>query len=157
MFLLPLEFIAAKPEESSVAQMDLYPHPVVFEKPPEKGNKHLKALYLKGYINGKPLNRMLVDTEAAVNIMSYFILRRLGRSTEDQIKTNMTLNDFNGQPSAAQGILNMELMVGHKTIPTSFFFISSHHVHHRARKGLDPCQLMHCINNAPMPDSVGHY
>jgi hypothetical protein len=81
------EFHAPKPEESSVAQMDLGPQPVLFEKPPEKGYKHLKALYLKGYINGKPLNRMMVDTRAVVNVISYAVLRRLGRSTEDLINT----------------------------------------------------------------------
>jgi hypothetical protein len=78
VFVLPLEFHAPKPEESSVAQMDLGPQPVIFEKPPEKGYKHMKALYLKGYINGKPLNRMMVDTGAIVNVMLYAVLRHLG-------------------------------------------------------------------------------
>jgi hypothetical protein len=56
----------------------------------------LKALYLKGYINGHPVNKMLVDTGAAVNIMPYSVLHRLRRSAEDLIKTNITLSDFNG-------------------------------------------------------------
>ncbi|KAK1685734.1 hypothetical protein QYE76_046582 [Lolium multiflorum] len=66
----------------------------------ERGATHLKALYLKGYINGQPVNKMLVDTGAAVNIMPYSMLRRLGRSNEDLIKTNVTLSDFNGQASS---------------------------------------------------------
>jgi hypothetical protein len=57
---------------------------------------HLKALYLKGYINGHPVNKMLIDTGAAVNIMPYSVLHRLGCSAEDLIKTNVTLSDFNG-------------------------------------------------------------
>jgi hypothetical protein len=85
----------------------------------------LKALYLKGYINGHPVNKMLVDTGATVNIMSYSVLRRLGDSTEDLIKTNVTLSDFNGQASEAQGVLNMDLTVRSKTDPTSFFIVSS--------------------------------
>ena len=85
----------------------------------------MKGLYLKGFINGKPVNRMLVDTGAAVNLMPYSVLRRLGRSSADLIKTNMTLNDFNGQPSEAMGVLNVELTVGRKTIPTSFFIVNS--------------------------------
>jgi hypothetical protein len=68
----------------------------------------LKALYLKGYINGHLVNKMLVDTDAAVNIMPYSVLCQLGRSTEDLIKTNVTLSDFNGQASEAQGILNVD-------------------------------------------------
>jgi predicted aspartyl protease len=72
----------------------------------------LKALYLKGYINGQPVNKMLVDTGAVVNIMPYSGLHRLGRSTGDLIKTNIMLSDFNGQISEAQGILSVDLTVG---------------------------------------------
>jgi hypothetical protein len=82
-------------------------------------------MYLKGYINGHPVNKMLVDTGAAVNIMSYSVLCRLGRSAEGLIKTNVTLSDFNGQASEAQDVLNVDLAVGSKTIPTSFFIVSS--------------------------------
>jgi hypothetical protein len=84
----------------------------------------LKALYLKGYINGHPVNKMLVDTGAAVNIMPYSVLHRLGRSAKDLIKTNVTLSDFNGQASEAQGVLNVDLTMGSKTVPTSFFIVS---------------------------------
>jgi hypothetical protein len=41
------------------------------------------------------------------------------------IKTNVALSDFNGQASEAQGILNVDLTVGSKTVLTSFFIISS--------------------------------
>jgi hypothetical protein len=68
---------------------------------------------------------MLVDTGAAVNIMPYSVLRRLGRSTGDLIKTNVTLSDFNGQTSEAQGILSVDLTIGNKTVPTSFFIVNS--------------------------------
>jgi hypothetical protein len=52
-------------------------------------------------------------------------LHRLGCSIEDLIKTNVTLSDFNGQASEAQGILNVDLTVGSKTVLTSFFIVSS--------------------------------
>jgi len=125
VFVLPSEFRAPQPEDLPVAQLDLGPQPIIFEKPKEKSYKHLKGLYLKGFINGKPVNRMLVDTGAAVNLMPYSVLRRLGRSSADLIKTNVMLNDFNGQPSEAMGVLNVELTVGHKTVPTSFFIVNS--------------------------------
>jgi hypothetical protein len=41
------------------------------------------------------------------------------------IKTNVTLSDLNGQASEAQGVLNVDLTVGSKTVPTSFFIVSS--------------------------------
>jgi hypothetical protein len=99
VFVLPAEFHAQGREGLSVAQLDLGPRPVIFEKPQAKDYKHLKALYLKGYINGQPVNKMLVDTRAAVNIMPYSVLHRLGCSTGDLIKTNVMLSDFNSQTS----------------------------------------------------------
>ncbi|KAK1619134.1 hypothetical protein QYE76_024651 [Lolium multiflorum] len=110
---------------STVAQLDCGPRPVIFEKPRERSYRHLKALYLRGYINGQPVNKMLVDTGAAVNIMPYSMLRRLGRSSSDLIKTNVTLSDFNGQVSDAQGVLNVDLTVGRKAVPTTFFIVDS--------------------------------
>jgi hypothetical protein len=125
VFVLPAEFHARTQEEPSVVQLDLGPRPVIFEKPQAKNYKHLKALYLKGYINGQPINKMLVDTGAAINIMPYSVLHRLGRSTGDLIKTNVTLSDFNGQTSEAQGFLSVVLTIGNKTVPTSFFVVNS--------------------------------
>jgi hypothetical protein len=73
----PPEFYAPDRKELPVAQLDFGPWPIIFEKHREKNYKHLKALYLMGYINGHPVNKMLVDTGAAVNIMPYSVLRRL--------------------------------------------------------------------------------
>jgi hypothetical protein len=125
VFVLPPKFYAPDRKELPVAQLDSGPRPVIFEKPQEKNYKHLKALYLKSYINGHLVNKMLVNTGAIVNIVSYSVLHRLGCSAKDLIKTNITLSDFNGQASEAQGVLNVDLTVGSKTILTSFFIVSS--------------------------------
>jgi hypothetical protein len=125
VFILPAEFHAPGHEEVPVAQLDLGPRPVIFEKPRGRNYRHLKALYLKGYINGQPVSRMLVNTGATVNIMPYSVLRRLGHSVGDLIKTNITLSDFNGQTLEAQGVLSVDLTVGGKTVPTSFFVVNN--------------------------------
>jgi hypothetical protein len=125
VFVLLVEFYAQGREELPVAQHDLGSRPVIFEKPRGKNYKDLKALYLKGYVNGQPVYKMLVNIGAAVNIMPYSVLRRLGHSTGDLIKTNVMLSDFNGQTSEAQGVLNVDLTVGSKTVPTSFFVVNS--------------------------------
>jgi hypothetical protein len=125
VFVLHSEFYAPDHKELPVAHLDFGPWLVIFEKPREKNYKHLKALYLKCYNNGHPVNKMLVDTGATVNIMPYSVLRRLGNSVEDLIKTNVALSDFNGQASKAQGILNVDLIVGSKIVPTSFFIVNS--------------------------------
>jgi hypothetical protein len=101
VFVLPSEFYAPDRKELPVAQLDFGPRLVIFEKPREKNYKDLKALYLKGYINGHPVKKMLVNTGAAVNIMSYLVPRQLGCFAENFIKTNVTLSDINGQASEA--------------------------------------------------------
>jgi hypothetical protein len=75
VYVLPPEFYALDRKELPVAQLDFGPRPVIFEKPREKNYKHLKAMYLMGYINSHPVNKMLVDIGAAVNIMPYSVLR----------------------------------------------------------------------------------
>nr|AAT85304.1 reverse transcriptase (RNA-dependent DNA polymerase) domain containing protein [Oryza sativa Japonica Group]ABF96312.1 retrotransposon protein, putative, unclassified [Oryza sativa Japonica Group] len=95
----------------------------IFEKPEGTENRHLKPLYINGYVNGKPMSKMMVDGGAAVNLMPYATFRKLGRNVEDLIKTNMVLKDFGGNPSETKGVLNVELTVGNKTIPTTFFVI----------------------------------
>ena len=99
---------------------------------------------------------MLVNTGAAVNLMPYSVLRRLGRSTADLIKTNIMLNDFNGQLSEAQGVLNVELTVGCKTVPTSFFIVNKQeYVHSAAWEGLDSRQFLCPFHDAPVFGPVG--
>ena len=43
--------------------------PAMFEKPEDRERKHLRPLLHKGYINGKPITKMLVDGGARVNLM----------------------------------------------------------------------------------------
>ena len=52
---------------------------VTFEKPPEEMTKHLRPLYIRAHIDGKPVSRVLVDNGAAVNILPLRIVRRLGQ------------------------------------------------------------------------------
>jgi hypothetical protein len=66
---------------------------------------------------------MLVDGGAAVNLMSYAMLRKIGKSDEDLTQTDMMLVDFEGNISPAQGAICMELTIGSKTLPTTFFVI----------------------------------
>ncbi|KAG8095288.1 hypothetical protein GUJ93_ZPchr0012g18930 [Zizania palustris] len=47
----------------------------------------------------------------------------LDKNEDDLMKTDLTLNDFKGESSEAKGILSLELMVGHKMLPTVFFVV----------------------------------
>jgi hypothetical protein len=39
---------------------------------------------------------MLIDGGAAINLMSYFIFKKLGREDDELMKTNLMLNDVGG-------------------------------------------------------------
>ena len=41
-------------------------------------HRHLKALYMRGFVDGKPMSKMLVDGGASVNLMPYTTFRKLG-------------------------------------------------------------------------------
>ena len=125
VFFLPEEFRSPTATEQPTAQLSLGSAAIIFEKPADKKYRHLRLLYDKGFINGKPITRMMVDTGAAINIMPYSLCRKIGRSDEDLIKTNLMLNDYKGDPSQARDVLNVELTVGSKMVNTSFFVIDS--------------------------------
>jgi hypothetical protein len=109
------------PTDEDFALLDFRPKDAIFQKPKDTDN-HLKALYMKGHINGKPISRMLVDGGVIVNLMSYSLSKKLGGSDEELIKTNMTVSGVGGgEPIGAKGVVSMELTIGSKTLATTFF------------------------------------
>ena len=58
---------------------------------------------MKGFVDGKPMNRMLVDGGVSVNLMSYTTFRKLGKGLGDLLETNMMLRDFGGNISKTRG------------------------------------------------------
>ena len=81
----------------------------IFDKPVK--HRHLKALYMKGLVDGKPMNKMLVDGGASVNLMPYTTFHKLGKELEDLIETDMMLKDFGGNMSKTRGAINVELTI----------------------------------------------
>jgi hypothetical protein len=92
-----------------------------FDKPAK--NRHMRPLYLRGYVNGKPLTKMFVDGGAAVNVMPYTTFRKLGMGPGDLTPTSIVLNDFAENPSDTKGCVHVDLMIGSKTLLTTFFVI----------------------------------
>jgi len=82
-------------EEEEAALLDFGPREAVFQKPKASDN-HLKALYMRGHINGRPISHMLVDRGAIVNLMPYSLYKKLGGTDEELIKTNMTVSSVGG-------------------------------------------------------------
>ena len=110
-FLLPSEIRALVDEEvysdfdeseyeEMVANL-MVTHQAIFDKPVK--HRHLKALYMKGFVDGKPMNKMLVDGGAFINLMPYTTFRKLGKGPGDLLETDMMLRDFGGNTSKIQG------------------------------------------------------
>jgi hypothetical protein len=108
--------------EEEVSQMCLGPKEVVFEKL-EESSQHLKPLFIRDHIDGKPISRMLVDGGAAVNLMPYSIFKNLERKDDELMKTNLTLNGVGDNPMEAWGVVFMELTVGSKSFAIAFFVV----------------------------------
>lgn len=98
VFLLPNEFslLVVNETEEETARLIFDPQQAIFNKPAGNNYLHLKALYMKGFINGKPTSKMLFDGGAAVNVMLMTTHRKIGGLPEEQIKSNMTLRDYDG-------------------------------------------------------------
>ena len=110
-FLLPSEFRAPADQEvyldfdeskykEIVAKLTIIQQ-AIFDKPVK--HRYLKALYVKGFVDGKPMNKMLVDGGASVNLMPYNTFRKLGKGSGDLMETDMMLKDFGGNASKTWG------------------------------------------------------
>ena len=73
----------------------------IFDKPIK--HRHLKALYVKGFVDGKPMSKMLVNGGASINLMPYTTFGKVGKGPEDLIETDMMLKDFGGNASKTRG------------------------------------------------------
>ena len=78
---------------------------------------------MKGLVDGKPMNKMLVDGGASVNLMSSTTFHKLGKGPEDLMETDMMLKDFGGNMSKTRGAINVKLTIKSKTLLTTFFVI----------------------------------
>ncbi|GAB2301577.1 hypothetical protein Dimus_039686 [Dionaea muscipula] len=70
---------------------------VVFHRPSETMKKHLRPLYLKAEIEGVPVNNVLVDNGAAINTISYRMLKKFGKNEADLMPSSIVLTGFSGE------------------------------------------------------------
>ena len=105
-FLLPSEFRAPTDQEvysdfdeseyeEMVVKLTVVQQ-AIFDKPVK--HRHLKALYMKGFVDGKPMNK-----GASINLMHYTTFCKLGKGPGDLLETDMMLRDFRGNTSKIQG------------------------------------------------------
>ena len=101
------------------------PKRVIFEKPSEEMTKHIKPLYIKAHVNGRPVSRVLVDNGSALNVMPSRMLLTLGKSQEDLISTEVSVAAFTGEVTKTIRVSYVELNMGSKTSLSVFFVVNS--------------------------------
>ena len=99
------------------------PEEIKFKK--QTKAEHLKPLYIKAHVNGKPINIVLIDGEAMLNIMPYSTIKRLGESCKDLKVTNMTMLNFTGGSTLTLGFLIAKLIVRTRMTNTVFFVVDA--------------------------------
>ena len=90
------------------------PYKVILEKAFVETTRHIKPLYVKSHLNGRPVSKVLIDNGSAVNVMPLRILRALGRSINDLIETEVVVSTFTGEVSKTLGILAIDITIGSK-------------------------------------------
>jgi hypothetical protein len=84
VFELPVQFWAP---EHEVAEMVLGAKLAMFEKPVQLGI-HMKPLFVRGYVEGWPVQRIMVDGGAGVNGMPTITFEKLGFRESELMQTN---------------------------------------------------------------------
>ena len=70
------------------------PQKVILEKPSVEMTRHIKPLYLRAHLNGRPISKVLIDNGSMVNVMPLRMSRALGRSINDLIETEVDVSAF---------------------------------------------------------------
>ena len=119
--VMPIERVNPKPKDFIPPNAE----PLIITPPVPAMSDHVKPLHMKGWVNGKPFSRMLIDGGAAVNVMPVKTLYKLGRKKEELIPTKSTVTSFMGDPSKPLGCLLADITIGSITKPTMFFVMNT--------------------------------
>ncbi|GKV33401.1 hypothetical protein SLEP1_g41920 [Rubroshorea leprosula] len=113
------------PAQEEEEEHDILSEQIIFNKPDENVARHIKPLYSSAHMDGVPVNRVMVDNEATVNVIPSFMLRNLGKNYEDLVYTDVTISDFTSGVSKSKEVLPVALTVGSKTSMSAFFVVDS--------------------------------
>ena len=63
-------------------------------------------------MDGIPINRVLVDNGAAINILPWGMLKKINKIEVDLIRLDVLVSGFAGKSPKTRGIIQVELKVG---------------------------------------------
>ena len=85
--------------------------------------RHIKPLYIRAHLNGRPVSKALIDNGSMVNVMPLRMLRALKRRIIDLIETEVIMSIFIGKVSKTLWILPIDITIGRKNSLVAFFVI----------------------------------
>jgi len=86
---------------------------------------HLKPLFIQTKVDEIGMNKVLVDSGAAVNLMPESLLKRIGKTDKDLKPHNVVLSNYEGKPDHSFGDLQVSLTVGTIVRTTLFLVVPS--------------------------------
>ena len=100
-------------------------HNAFFKRPDEAMKNHLKPLFIRGKVENVGINKILVDDRVTVNLMSHFILKKIGKDDTDTKPHNMVLSNYGGKIGTTMGVIQVDKTVGTIIRTTMFMVITS--------------------------------
>lgn len=76
-----------------------------FERSDEGMRQHLKPLFVRAKVEKVYVDKVLVDRGAKMNLMSDFLLMRIGKFDTDLRPRNMVLSNYEGKTSYSLGVI----------------------------------------------------
>lgn len=86
---------------------------------------HLKPLFIRSKVKDTAANKILIDGEATVNLMPYFLLKKNGKYDTFLRPYNMVLSKYEGKNWHTLGVIQVKVTIGLITRPTVFIVITS--------------------------------
>ncbi|CAL9019380.1 unnamed protein product [Prunus brigantina] len=116
-----------------------------FSKPTKEMANHLRPLFITANFGGVPIPKVMIDGGAAINLLPYRMLSKMGRTEKDLIPTRLTVTNFAGGITKTHGILDVDVIVGSKKLKIAFFVVDTTSTTYNALLGRDWIHQSLCV------------
>jgi hypothetical protein len=83
----------------------------------------MKPLFVKGCMERRLMQRIMVDDGTRVNVMPMAKFEKMGFLENELMRTNTSVSAFTGEITETKGVMSVELTMGSKTMATTFFVV----------------------------------
>jgi len=95
----------------------------IFEKPSGSMKGHHKPLFVQAKVDDIEINKVLVESGDAVNLMHQSLLKKIGKCGTELKPNNICLSNYEGKAGILLGAPQVNLILGSITRPTLFVVV----------------------------------